>query len=440
MTSQTVKEAMLRDYGSRDKKFMDAVKFVRDKVIEIAQVPSSEWVCILQPGAGTMGIEAAIGTLTPPASPPVASSLPFSSWSGIPLVSCTTICHPTRITTMMTGALLSSSHRYHHCRAISPPPSATFVLINTGKYSERQAAIVRRQGLELVELRVGEGKEVDVSAFRRLLISLKEETTRDGGAAGATPRPVVAVGYVHHETSTGMIYPGEAIYRETKAIFPDATVIADCMSSFGGIPFQVSLSCDCFITSPNKCFHSLPGLAIIVARRALIEGAKNNALNDTLDLNLQLKSFDASGQFRVTPPTTVVMALQQALKEYEKDGGLQGRQEQYAKKFTIVQQAVQEMGFTLFLRGVQDASSVGHIVVCVNMPTDPRFNFKRFYTFLNDRGYVIYPGSASHAKTFRFGIIGHTSEEDVSRLMKCSKAALQDMGIEQLRTPATAKL
>lgn len=379
MTSKTVKEAMLRDYGSRDKKFMDAVKYVREKVLEVAEVPSPKWTCILQPGAGTMGIEASIGTLTPP---------------------------PSRT-----------------------PTPATFVLVNTGKYSERQAAIVRRKGLRLVELHVGEGKEVDVPVFRDLLLSLQNEP-----GPGQPPHSVAAVGYVHHETSTGMVYPGEAIYREAKAIFPKAIVIADCMSSFGGIPFSVAKSCDCLITSPNKCFHSLPGLAIIVVRRALVEQSKQFALNDTLDLHLQLKSFDASGQFRVTPPTTVVMALQQALREYQQDGGLRGRQEQYAKKFSIVQQAVLRMGFTLFLRGVSQPSSIGHIVVCVDMPTDPRWSFKQFYTYLNDRGYVIYPGSASHAKTFRFGIIGHTSVEDVTRLMRCSQAALEAMGIDRLTT------
>lgn len=373
MTSKTVKEAMQLDYASRDKKFMDAVKFVREKVLQIAEVPVPEWACILQPGSGTMGIEAAIGTLTPR---PLSSS--------------------------------------------AAGETATFVLLNTGKYAERQAAIARRKGLHLVEMKVGEGKDISIAALGEFLSSLKQKEQH-----------VAALGYVHHETSTGMVYPGEAICTVTKAIFPDAIVIADCMSSFGGMPFSVTKSCDCFITSPNKCFHSLPGFAIIVARRALVEKGKNCALNDTMDLQLQLKSFDASGQFRVTPPTTVVMALAQALKEFEQDGGIQGRKIQYARKFAIVLREAVKMGFTPFLHGVEP-SSVGHIVVCVNMPTDPRWSFKQFYTFLNDRGYVIYPGSASRAKTFRFGIIGHTSVEDVTRLMACSKAALQDMGIERL--------
>lgn len=360
MTSETVKQAMLKDYGSRDKVFMDAVQFVRDKMLEIANVQAPEWVCIPQPGAGTMGIEAAIQTLT--------------------------------------------------------PQKACYVLINSGKYAQRQAAIARRKGIRLVELEVAEGEDIDMDALEALLKSLPH---------------VSALGYVHHETSTGMKYPGRKIYRMTKSLHPNATVIADCMSSFGGMAFHAPTSCDCLITSPNKCLHSLPGLSLIIVRRRLVQRAKGWARSDTLDLRLQLESFDRSGQFRITPPTSVVMALQQAIKEFQRDGGIEGREKQYEAKFRIVVESVLNMGFTLFLRHVR-RPGVAHIVVCVNMPTDPRWNFKRFYQYLNQRGYVIYPGKASKANTFRFGLIGHTSLEDVKALMKVSEEALQSMGIARL--------
>lgn len=360
MTSETVKQAMLIDYGSRDQLFIDAIKFVRAKMLEFAGVPETEWACVLQPGAGTMGIEATMGTLT--------------------------------------------------------PENGTYVLVNTGKYSERQAAIAKRLNFKLVELKVGEGRDIN---FLKLESLLKSQPN------------VAAVGYVHHETSTGMVYPAEKIYALVKRTHPWATVIADCMSSFGGIRFSVPTSCDAFITSPNKCFHSLPGIAMIVARRQLLLKSKGRAPSDTLDLFQQLQSLDKTGQFRITPPVQVVMALQQAMKEYEHAGGLAGREKMYSEKFNLIVRHVENMGFTLFLRNKR-RKGMAHIVVCVNMPSDPRFNFKRFYTALNRLGFVIYPGKASHANTFRFGVIGHTSLQDVQMLMDCTALALKEQGIDRL--------
>eukprot|EP00796_Vickermania_ingenoplastis_P002241 gene2241-1402_t len=367
MTSDTVKQAMLMDYGSRDQIFMDAVSFVRQKILQLAGVPPAEWACVLQPGAGTMGIEAAMGTLT--------------------------------------------------------PAGGTYVLVNTGKYSERQVAIAQRFGLKLVQLMVGEGKDINMLKLEGLL---------------KTQANVACVGYVHHETSTGMVYPGHKIYALVKRTHPEATVIADCMSSFGGIPFNVATCCDALVTSPNKCFHSVPGVAIVVARRALILKGKGRCPSESLDLYPQLLSLEKTGQFRNTPPVQVVMALQQALKEYEADGGLEGRVKQYKAKFDLMIRSVLEMGFTLFLGNVR-RPGMAHIVVCVNMPSDPRFDFKKFYTTLNKNGFVIYPGKASHANTFRFAVIGHTSLDDVQRLMDCSSMTLKQMGIDRL-IGAAAKL
>ncbi|KPI82895.1 2-aminoethylphosphonate:pyruvateaminotransferas e-like protein [Leptomonas seymouri] len=360
MTSETVKGAMMTDYGSRDRRFMDAVKFVREEVISIAELDPNEWTCILQPGAGTMGIEAAIST-------------------------------------------------------IFPRKGGKYLLINSGKYSEKQAAIVKRLKFPMVMLKLGEGEELQMSALESILRENPDITT---------------VGFVLHETSTGMVYPGEEIAATVHRLVPNAKIIVDGVSAFGGIAFNITKACDILVTTPNKCLHSVPGISIILARRSTVMAAKGCSRSTTLDLAAELAAFDKSGQFVITPPVHVVMALQQALIEYKREGGLAGRQRSYRAKSLLVRKAVKKMGFTLFLD--ETKPSYADIVVCVNMPTDPRWNFKKFYTYLNDRGLVIYPGKASHAETFRFGIIGHTSLEDCGCLMRCSKGALKSMGIERL--------
>ncbi|KAJ9591260.1 hypothetical protein L9F63_002193 [Diploptera punctata] len=63
--SRTVKEAMLRDLGSRDSEFLKTVKLIREKLIEIAEVSPEEFCAILLQGCGTYSVEAVIQTGNP---------------------------------------------------------------------------------------------------------------------------------------------------------------------------------------------------------------------------------------------------------------------------------------------------------------------------------------------------------------------------------------
>lgn len=63
-TSQTVKEAMLEDMGSRDYAFVNAVKKVRDELLTLAKVSKQEgYECVIIQGSGTFGIEAVISSV-----------------------------------------------------------------------------------------------------------------------------------------------------------------------------------------------------------------------------------------------------------------------------------------------------------------------------------------------------------------------------------------
>lgn len=50
-----------------------------------------------------------------------------------------------------------------------------------------------------------------------------------------------------------------------------------------------------------------------------------NARSYTLDLYDQNEGLDKSGQFRFTPATHAMLAFQQALSEFEEEGGVAGR-------------------------------------------------------------------------------------------------------------------
>jgi len=65
-TSLSVKQAMLRDPGSRDAGFIALVASIRARLLDLAGVSPSEFTTVLIPGSGTYSIEAVITTAVPP--------------------------------------------------------------------------------------------------------------------------------------------------------------------------------------------------------------------------------------------------------------------------------------------------------------------------------------------------------------------------------------
>ena len=63
-TSKTVKEAMLKDVGSRDYEFISAVKEIRNELLRLANVSKDEgYECVLIQGSGTFGIESVVSSV-----------------------------------------------------------------------------------------------------------------------------------------------------------------------------------------------------------------------------------------------------------------------------------------------------------------------------------------------------------------------------------------
>jgi len=66
-TSLSVKQAMLRDLGSRDQVFIATIKRVRDQLLEVASLSADQgYEAVLMQGSGTFGIESVLGSTVPP--------------------------------------------------------------------------------------------------------------------------------------------------------------------------------------------------------------------------------------------------------------------------------------------------------------------------------------------------------------------------------------
>jgi 2-aminoethylphosphonate-pyruvate transaminase len=65
-TSRTVKQAMLRDLGSRDSEFIDIVKDIRCRLVELGGADCDKYTAIPVQGSGTFGLEAVVSSTVPP--------------------------------------------------------------------------------------------------------------------------------------------------------------------------------------------------------------------------------------------------------------------------------------------------------------------------------------------------------------------------------------
>lgn len=65
-TSRTVKQAMLRDLGSRDFEFVGVVRAIREKLVALAGAKPGEYEAIPMQGSGTFCVEAVLTSTVPP--------------------------------------------------------------------------------------------------------------------------------------------------------------------------------------------------------------------------------------------------------------------------------------------------------------------------------------------------------------------------------------
>jgi len=64
-TSETVKQAMMRDLGSRDTDFLEVVRKIRRRLLELGNVADGDYEAVLMQGSGTFAIESVISSVLP---------------------------------------------------------------------------------------------------------------------------------------------------------------------------------------------------------------------------------------------------------------------------------------------------------------------------------------------------------------------------------------
>ena len=151
-------------------------------------------------------------------------------------------------------------------------PGKKFALLTNGFFGDRIGEMARRQGAEVVRLARQWGEPFDPQDVRDFI-------------RGERPQ---VVAFVQAETSTGMFNQAKPICEAAREV--DALVIADCVTSLGGMPVLVDENgIDIAYSCTQKGLGCPPGLApMTVSPRALERLRTRTAIVHSWYLDLQL--------------------------------------------------------------------------------------------------------------------------------------------------------
>ncbi len=291
-----------------------------------------------------------------------------------------------------------------------PPDGRLLILIN-GAYGWRMAKICKVAGLSYTTLEWPEDTPVDPEAVARKL-----EDDPD----------VSHVAVVHCETTSGILNPidriAEVVARRGRRL------LIDSMSAFGALPLSArDIAFDALAASSNKCLEGVPGLGFCIADTEALGQCQGYASSLSLDLYEQWQAMEGNGQWRFTPPTHVLLALDKALDNFDAEGGQPGRGARYSENCRILVDGMRQLGFQTLLPDELQAP----IIVTFHKPADERFDFTAFYDALRERGFVIYPGKLTVADSFRIGCIGQLGAQQMRQALAAIETTLQEMNVSE---------
>ena len=297
------------------------------------------------------------------------------------------------------------------------PRDGRLLILVGGAYGRRMVEICRRMGRSCAVLETEESVPPTAQALAARLV--------------AEPA-ITDVALVHCETTTGILNP----LADLASVVSESgrRLHVDAMSSFGGIPIDLGrLPLTSLAASANKCLEGVPGVGFVIARTGHLAECAGNAHAVSLDLYAQWAGLEANGQWRFTPPTHIVAALDRALDALDGEGGVAGRFARYWENCRTLVEGMRGLGFETLL----DDAVQAPIIVTFRAPADAAWEFQSFYDRLAARGFVIYPGKLAAVESFRVGCIGAFRADTMARFVEAAGAVLREMGVDSGR-PAPA--
>jgi len=267
------------------------------------------------------------------------------------------------------------------------PNDKILVCVN-GIYGELAIKILQRHGLAHSALSAPITKPVSVEAVKQRL---------DNDPS------ITHLYFAHCETTSGILNPFSELVHCARQC--GVMTIVDAMSAFGAIEINATRNpFDVLISSGNKCLEAPPGIAFAIVRRQWLTRRNTEARTYSLDLLDQWRNFEATGQWRSTPPTHIAQALDAALQALLKEGGVAARRARYEAICSRLIAGMRPLGFEPIL------SASVQSPICVAFRSERLIPdaaaFAAYYATLREAGLVIYARFHEPSKSFRIGCIG----------------------------------
>lgn len=295
------------------------------------------------------------------------------------------------------------------------PRDGHVLVPNNGAYCQRLARICKILNRKLTTIDYTEDKQVLAADVERAL---------------AADPSITHVALVHCETGTGVLNPLHEIALVVAK--HGRGLIIDAMSSFGAIEIDARKTpFDAVVAASGKCLEGVPGMGFVIVKRSTLEKCEGNSHSLSMDLYDQWVYMGKTTQWRFTPPTHVVAALNEAITQYVEEGGLAARGGRYARNCKALIEGLSKLGFRTYL----DPRIQAPIIVTFHAPDDPKYDFKTFYQEVKKRGYILYPGKLTQVETFRVGCIGHFGDAGIPGAVAAIADTLKAMGIQQVTAP-----
>ncbi|MEP7301248.1 MAG: 2-aminoethylphosphonate--pyruvate transaminase [Caldimonas sp.] len=289
------------------------------------------------------------------------------------------------------------------------PKSGHVLVLDNGAYCKRMGKLSTLMGRKTTILPHAEDAPVSAQELEAALV--------------ADPS-ITHVGFIHCETGTGVANPLQAVAdvcaKHGKGL------IVDAMSSFAALPIDArEVRFDALVAASGKCLEGVPGMGFVFIRNEAIAGAAGNSHSLAMDLHDQHVYMEKTGQWRFTPPTHVVAALAEAMRQFAEEGGQPARLARYTANYEALVGGMKALGFEPFL----DPAIQAPIIVTFHAPADPKYSFRPFYEAVRKHGFILYPGKLTELETFRVGCIGAIGPGEMREAVAAVAESLREMGI-----------
>jgi 2-aminoethylphosphonate-pyruvate transaminase len=290
--------------------------------------------------------------------------------------------------------------------ASAVPDGHALLVVNNGVYGDRMLRIARAHRIPTHALTydvVTPVSPADVAAMLR-----------------AHP-DISHVALVHHETTTGLLNPVEAVADAADAA--GRRVIVDAMSSLFGERLDVGYaSIDFVAASANKCLQGVPGVSFVLARRTALAALKDQQPRSVyLDLSNHWTTQEQDNT-PFTPAVQVLHAMREALLELE-DESVAARIARYAENCRVLRQGMAALGFEILV----PEGARSHILTTFRLK--PGLGYDALHDAMKRRGYVIYAGQGEiRTYAFRVSNMGTLTPKDMEAVVAAFGECLTELG------------